>query len=872
MDGESMNSRKGRKTEVDDAQGSSTAGASVDPAKSAALTGDRVECKPTESLANLADSTPAAEAIAEAENTSTTEGAAGQATSAARLDDEVERDPSVPVANAAVLVPATRASAIAKPAPKRDSSQPGFFGDTDEKASYADVAVNRPMRCQFTYRIPEALALRVRPGVRVSIPFGPRREIAIVVGITDSTDVPKSRIRDLLDVLDSQPALDADLLELTKWLAGYYGCSWGEAVAAVLPAAMKRGQKGRRSTFIRVSEGIGKAELSEIEDKWPQQHRLLRTMLDVGAPMERKDLLRKLGLSDSPLKTLLRRGWLLSESLEAQVDLPGLNAGEPATKRERPQALTEAQQLATDRMNLAVAERRFQPFLLWGVTGSGKTEVYLRVIEQALALGRSAIVLVPEIALTPQTVGWFQSRFGSVAVMHSRMTDAQRRGTWQRVHSGDVRVVVGARSALFAPVSDLGVIVVDEEHEPSFKQESTPRYNARDLAVVRARIAGAICILGSATPSLESWKNAQDGRYELIEMNRRVHGGDLPPVEVIDMRQEKRTGKGTTLFSRRLLRELEGCLERKEQAILFLNRRGFAPSLWCQSCGESIRCNQCDVTLTFHQRIGRAVCHSCCEEVRPPRECPSCTSPALRYLGAGSERVEEALAVLLPGARAARMDSDTMLRREDYEETLGAFGRGDLDVLVGTQMIAKGLDFPRVTLVGIVAADATLHLPDFRAAERTFQLLSQVAGRAGRGELPGRIIVQTQSPEHPAIVQASRHDYRTFAKLEGTLREELSYPPYGRLIRCLFEDADEPKAAKVAAELAALVREHFPALMVLGPAPAPFAQLRGRFRHHFLVKDGGAGGLGRARGLMLEFASKHHRPRVTVDVDPIGML
>jgi primosomal protein N' (replication factor Y) len=760
---------------------------------------------------------------------------------------------------------------------------PGLFPELHEEPQspaapalaegvYCVVALNKPVQREFTYGVPPELADRVAVGARVAVPFGRRREVGVCVGTPSSTDVPPARLRPIADVLDPEPVVDGELLELTRWMAGYYACSWGEALAALLPAGLKREGGGRKVSWVRPAEGIGREELASLEERWPQQHRTLRTLLDASGPLERQELLNRTNLSVSPLTTLVRKGWVMVERVDAEPD-ELLTA--PSAERTRPERLTDAQAAAVTHIGEYLAERRAATVLLYGVTGSGKTEVYLRIIEDALARGRGAIVLVPEIALTPQTVGWFRSRFGEVAVLHSRMTDAQRLATWRRVRRGECRVVVGARSALFAPVADLGVIVVDEEHEPSFKQASSPRYHGRDLAVVRARKADAVCVLGSATPSLESWRNAAKGRYDLLRLDRRVHGGDPPPIEVVDMRREVAETKSPALFSRRLVDELRTTLEKKEQAILFLNRRGWSPVLWCRECGETAKCRQCDVPLNYHRRLERLVCHACCEELRVPRVCPCCTAPGLRFLGAGSEKVDDALGALFPGARVGRMDSDTMLRREDYERTLSAFGRRELDVLVGTQMIAKGLDFPRVTLVGIVSADSALHLPDFRAAERTFQLVSQVSGRAGRGDLAGRIVVQTIAPEHPAIVHAARHDYESFVQLELAMREELGYPPGGRLIRVLFEDKDPIAVKETAARFGDTLFKHVTPEggAVLGPTEAPMALVRGRTRHHLLIKAAeGSPALARARTVLLELAAGISRPRVTIDVDPVGML
>ncbi len=741
-----------------------------------------------------------------------------------------------------------------------------------QEGAFCQVALNRPMHCEYTYRVPELLIEKVVAGVRVAVSFAGRRSVGVVVSVSDRSELAPKRIKPLTDLLDPEPILAQELLDLTRWMAAYYACSWGEALAAVLPAALKRVGARRTIAMLSVPEHVGTEQLEELEHKNSKQHRLLRTMLEANGPVARKEVLRRLGLSESPAKTLVRRGLLALEHVEASPD--ELLSGD-VEDRSRPENLTAEQSVAVQSIQAQLDKEEYGTFLLKGVTGSGKTEVYLRAIEHTLAQGRGAIVLVPEIALTPQTVGWFRSRFGDVAVLHSRMGDAQRLAMWRRVRAGECRVVVGARSAVFAPIENLGMIVVDEEHEPSFKQGNNPRYHGRDVAVMRARKSGAVCILGSATPSLESWMNAEAGRYTLIELARRVHGGEMPAVQVVDMREETAQTKQARVFSRALVGQLEEALVRGEQGILFLNRRGYSPVLWCRACGETVQCADCSSPMSLHKRHGRLVCHTCCEERLPPRECPSCTAPSLRFLGAGSERVEDVLAELFPQAKVARMDSDTMLRREDYEQTLSAFGRGEIDLLVGTQMIAKGLDFPKVTVVGIVSADSALHLPDFRAAERTFQLVSQVAGRAGRADLPGQIVIQTVAPDHHAIVQAARYDYVGFADLEMGQRRELGYPPLGRLIRVVFEDEDEARGLARAEHCARILREHTSAhgIAVLGPAPAPFSMVRGRHRKHILLKSrpDSTGGK-EARSLLVTLAHEPGPTRVQIDVDPVGML
>jgi len=735
---------------------------------------------------------------------------------------------------------------------------------------YAEVAIQRPLDCLFTYAVPLELRARVEPGVRVAVPFGHRREVGIVIRSLAAPPAGAPRLKALLRVLDDEPLLDASMLELTRWIAEEYACSWGEALSAVLPTALKGETGARQVVMIRLREEGDPLRAAALETAQPKQFRMLRTLRELSGSIELRELCRRMNVTESVAKSLARGGFAWIERVASRND-PLATSSVP---RLRPERLSSEQQAAVSELETALAAGRGGAFLLQGVTSSGKTEVYLRLIEAALARGQGAIVMVPEIALTPQTVGWFRSRFGEVAVLHSRMTDAQRRAMWLSVKHRRARVVVGARSAVFAPVPELGVIVLDEEHEPSFKQESTPRYHARAVALRRAAQARAVCVLGSATPSLESWQAAQDGELRRIVLRERVAGGKLPPIEILDLRGEKNDRPGPPLFSRRLRELVGGALERGEQAILFQNRRGFSPVLWCAACGETVRCAQCDSNLTFHRRISRMVCHACCEELPVPRQCPLCTAPNPRHIGAGSERVELLVKQIFPAARVQRMDSDTMLRREDYEDALERFGRGEIDVLVGTQMIAKGLDFPRVTVVGVVNADQALHLPDFRSSERTFQLLAQVAGRAGRGALAGRIVVQSATPGHPAIVAAAKHDYEGFARAEARLRGELGYPPHGRLLRAVLDAVDPGKLDDVARACAVLLRAQVGASgQVLGPAEAPIGLLRGHHRKHLLVKARrGSDGIERARAALRAFVPEHAKVRLAIDVDPMSML
>ncbi|GIW71726.1 MAG: primosomal protein N' [Planctomycetota bacterium] len=516
---------------------------------------------------------------------------------------------------------------------------------------------------------------------------------------------------------------------------------------------------------------------------------------------------------------------------------------------------------------------RFGVTLLHGITGSGKTEVYLRAIGETLALGRQALLLVPEIALTPQTLARIGGRFPRVAVLHSLLGARERALAWEQARRGRVDVVLGPRSAVFAPLERLGLIVVDEEHEPSFKQESSPRYHARDLAIARARLEGAAVVLGSATPSLESWYNARRGRYRYAVLRARPGGAVLPRVEVVDLRQESREVQGFPFISRVLERHLAAALARGEQAILFLNRRGFSTFLQCRGCGHVLTCGGCAVALTYHKRRGQALCHACERALPPPSVCPACGAGRVQYFGFGTERIEEEVHQRLPGTRCVRLDSDALAEGAGLAETLERFARGQAQVLVGTQMVARGLDFPRVTVVGVISADTALNLPDFRAAERTFQLLAQVAGRAGRAELPGVTVIQTFCPEHPAVRMAVAHDTEGFLVRELQARRRLGYPPFGRLVRVVLSGPRERRTLAAAEELAARLRAAAGAqAAVLGPAPCPLALLHGRYRFMLLVKAPSRTALAPALEALAAAARPPHGVRIALDIDPVSMM
>ena len=602
--------------------------------------------------------------------------------------------------------------------------------------------------------------------------------------------------------------------------------------------------------------------------KTPQQSALLESLQQSGGRLALSEL-RRLKFSQSALATLLHRGVIRIER-EAR---PFHYSAIPAA---RTIELTAAQRSVLERVREATAGGSFHVALLHGVTGSGKTAVYLAAMQSVLAAGHSALLLVPEIGLTPAAVANLYSQFGdSVALLHSALTPDERGEQWRRITAGEARIVVGTRSAIFAPVRDLALIVVDEEQDSSYKQEETPRYHGRDVAVMRGKLEKAAVLLCSATPSLESYHNAREGKYELLELRERVEKRPLPEAEIIDMRQEFQETGEQHLFSRRLTQEIRERLERGEQAIILLNRRGYSPAVLCRACGESMQCKNCAIALTHHKGAQTLECHYCGYRCGVPRTCPKCGSDQLFFLGAGSERLEERLHAEFPKARIGRLDRDTVRKRQDFERVLAAFITGEIDLLVGTQMIAKGHDVHGVTLVGVVGADFALGFPDFRAAERTFQLLTQVAGRAGRGQIPGRVVLQSYSPDHYAIQFAAQHDYAGFCDKELRYRRWMNYPPFSSLANVLVRSPKLEQALRFAGMLGDWLKKHpNKDVRVLGPAAAPFVRLKNDYRYHFILKSESRERLnGVLRGL-LNYGKEQKIPRtqMIVDVDPVSLM
>ena len=742
---------------------------------------------------------------------------------------------------------------------------------------FARVAIPVPLGQAFSYIVPPELRAEVRRGARVLCPFGPRRVLGVVLDVgTDAPDFPEHKLKPLSAIVDAEPVLQDELLSFLQELARYYIAPIGAVIELALPAIERTAAEAlsKRESFAveslgRMVQRVSAVNGAEAGEKLGAQAREILSHLQKNGPETTPQLTKLWPNARAAVKRLEALTLVNIERVETHPD-PFFAQVAPDT----PPELTAPQAAAVERITASLQNAEKQSFLLDGVTASGKTEVYLRAVQRALELGRGAIVLVPEIALTPQLVTRFRARLGDrIAVLHSGLSDIQRHAMWRALRHGELKVAVGARSALFAPVHELGLVCVDEEHDGSFKQEEGVRYNARDMALLRAHRAGAVCVLGSATPSLASVALAQSGRLSLLKLPARARATALlPQVEIVDLRYVGAGPGGDRLVSLTLFRALEACLARREQAILFLNRRGFAPSLICGSCGEIVRCPNCSVSLTLHRARGESLqCHYCDYVVEVPQRCAKCGASKLSEEGSGTERIEATLKQQLPTARVARLDRDVAAGAKS-EQVIERVRAGEVDILVGTQMVTKGHDLPNVTLVGVLNADAALSMPDFRASERTFHLLVQVAGRAGRGDAPGKVLIQTRQPEHPAIAFALRHDVPGFIEQEMRDREELRFPPFSRLALVRFDALDEGQALAECGRIAAIARLAAPAgVEVLGPTPAPLARLRNRYRFRFVLRAADRKPL-RDALLAVARASLHRQVRMAIDVDPVNML
>jgi primosomal protein N' (replication factor Y) len=728
----------------------------------------------------------------------------------------------------------------------------------------------------FDYRIPASLQGHVAAGKRLRVPLGrgnqSRTGYCVELRCVNATS---RRLKDVQAVLDERPLLTPSLLRLTRWMAEYYLTAWGKVLEGIVPAGVRAnaGTRLRRVYVIPSPIALppsGKT-LPTSAKLSTQQAAVFDVLRRAGRPLTLGELTEQAGCTAGPVRSLERKGRIVSR----QERIESLRSGSEVVEVHQPIVLSSAQQASLRAVVDRLHRGGHETFLLHGVTGSGKTEVYIKAIEAMIGFGRQAIVLVPEISLTPQTQRRFRARFPAVAVLHSHLSDAERNWHWQRILRGEVAVIVGARSAVFAPAPRLGMIVIDEEHDASFKQDTLPRYHARDVALQRAREESIPLILGSATPSLESWVQAQSGSMRLLSMPHRVLDLPLPGVMTVDLRHEFQSRGQRGPISQRLHHAIQQALEQREQVILLLNRRGFSTHIQCQACGHVMKCPNCDLALTHHREGERAVCHYCDYTVSAPRCCPQCGFAGIRYGGLGTQRLEAEVRSRYPRTKILRMDSDTMRHPGSHDESLQRFRRGEVQILVGTQMIAKGLDFPNVTVVGVINADTALHLPDFRAAERTFQLVTQVAGRTGRGRQGGCVFVQTYHPDHPAIQAAERHDYLRFAAGELPLRQQFGYPPYGSMIRVIVRGVQAAQVADLASELAGRVEGALgtgSASRLLGPAPAPMEKLRGKYRYHLIVQGHQ---LGAVRQVLQQAQRewKHSDAlQWQIDVDPQEML
>ncbi|MDL4840011.1 primosomal protein N' [Aquibacillus rhizosphaerae] len=755
-----------------------------------------------------------------------------------------------------------------------------------------DVPASQTNRV-FDYNIPSKFAGSVHKGMRVIVPFGPRKIMGFVLDLTDESDF--DRLKDISDLMDVTPVLTSELLDLGKWLSEQTLSFYISVFQAMLPQVLKAKYKkelhkltseelpyqleeifafrdyisydefierdGHHGNLQKaISDGVleinylvnsretvkkesmitvnresylVEEELANLSKQAVKQRQLLSHFIKYPEPISQKTLLEQLKTTRASLKPLLEQG-ILKETKQEVYRNPYREDKYPETKA---LPLTNQQSEAIEPILSSIKQKVHQVFLLHGVTGSGKTEVYLQSIQEVINKGKEAIVLVPEIALTPQMVERFKGRFGSnVAVLHSALSAGEKFDEWRKIQRKQVKVVVGARSAIFAPFENVGIIIIDEEHETSYKQEEHPRYHARDVAIYRGEKHDCPVILGSATPTLESFARAQKGIYKLLTLSKRMNDAKMPKVNIVDMRDELHKGN-RSMFSTKLKEEIELRLKKQEQIVLFLNRRGYSTFVMCRDCGHVIECPHCDIALTYHRKNERLKCHYCAHEKQMPSHCPDCESDTIRYFGTGTQKVEEALSEMIPEARVIRMDVDTTRRKGSHEKLLTQFGRHEADILLGTQMIAKGLDFGKVTLVGVLAADSLLHLPDFRASEKTFQLLTQVSGRAGRHSLPGEVVVQTYTPEHYSVQLASEYNFEQFFKQEMNMRKTFQYPPYYFLTLITVSHPNQVRVVEVTKTIVQLLNKHLSEqARILGPTPSPLTRVKDRYRYQCMVK------------------------------------
>lgn len=704
----------------------------------------------------------------------------------------------------------------------------------------AKVVLDTYLDKALDYSIPLHLSERVAIGSRVRVPLKNRSVLGIVTGFSDESQI--ANLKPILEVLGERPLVPPILLRLAEWMASYYLCSLDAAIRAVLPHAI-RSEKIAPQTIkiVKLIQNLSADEIETLSKRAPKQAQVVQTLLtQPEKEISVKKLEEEVGKCHQLLRSLQSAGIIKLVETPIQRDPYGneqfLQTSQLVLNSEQEKALREI-------LHAVENPATTKPILLHGVTGSGKTEVYLQIVELVLHLGKTAIILIPEISLAPQTVERFKSRFAhlqkEVAVLHSNLSEGQRYDEWFKIQTGAARVVIGARSAIFAPIQNLGIIIVDEEHDTSYKQEETPKYHARDMAVVRSRLEPCAILLGSATPSAESYYNVTIGKYTLLELPHRVDGKKLPIIRIIDMKiQNKKAGSVQGVLSPQLAEAIQNRLDKREQIILFLNRRGHSTSLQCPTCGYVEMCTECSVAMTYHRQDEKLVCHICGQTKRAPKQCAKCGDKGILFFGVGTQKIEEIIRQRFPDARIQRMDSDSMASRDAHRTALSKFRARQIDILIGTQMIAKGLDFPGVTLVGIINADLALYLPDFRASERTFQLLTQVAGRAGRGDVEGEVLVQTYSPENPAIQFARHHDFQGFWEQENEFRRQFGHPPYSRLFLLTLRGKKENLVEFTAKTLRKKLQDGLPAGCFLGESiSAPLSKAKGQYRFQILLRS-----------------------------------
>jgi primosomal protein N' (replication factor Y) len=780
----------------------------------------------------------------------------------------------------------------------------------------ARVSLEIALRKDFDYLVPPELAGKVDVGSRVQVPFGARQVLGVVIAVAEES--AQVNLKFIIKVIGAQTLVTPKVLKLARWIGEYYCCAPETALKSVLPEAVRKEDASwRERLFVRPLPVTGEFP------KLPKRQQEVWDIVEKRKEILLAELVALAKTTATTVRKLEDRGLIEIASQISERD-PYAREQILATQ---PIVLNEAQSRALATIKLAMADgpkatttpapfaelgnngepktaaavpaTDHKTFLLHGVTGSGKTEIYLQAIAHALEQGKGAIVLVPEISLTPQTVERFKARFSSgnlqtlVAVLHSHLSGGERHDEWHKIRQGRARIVIGARSAIFAPVEPLGLIIVDEEHEHTYKQEESPRYHARDVAIMRGQMENAVVVLGSATPSLESYANCKRGKFGLLELLERVDNQKMPYVRVVDMRQAARGDKGPPIFSPQLKEAIAQRLERAEQTILFLNRRGYSSSLQCPKCGYVANCPNCSITLTYHRTDQKLCCHICGYVEKVPVVCPNekCRNPQIRFAGVGTQKVEDILSRLFPKARVSRMDADTMKRKDDYRRTLGDFRVGKIDILVGTQMIAKGLHFPNVTLVGIIFADMALHQPDFRAGERTFQLLTQVAGRAGRGDVEGEVFVQAFTPFHPSIQYARRHDFQGFYEQEMEFRQQLQYPPFSRVALLTLKGRSEDKVkfyaehlrrelekalkpapvGEVTTSIPPVEKNEFKDLIIAGPAPAPLLKAETFYRYQIMLRTRAMSRLSQQLAKIITPLTLAEDVTLSVDIDPVDL-